>query len=76
MPFVSQSGFFVSYKGPKFSEELASASHALEELHTTCRFSHRFSLGDSERVLVGFQHDVDFPEKYPRRAGIPAKRPL
>ena len=76
MPFVSDSGIFVSYKGPKFSSELTSALHALEELHTLCCFDREFSLGESERVLVGFRHDGSFPEKYPRRAGIPAKRPL
>ena len=60
MPFVSESGYFVSYKGPKFSSELTSASHALEELHTVCCFDREFSLGESERVLVGFRHDETF----------------
>ena len=76
MPFVSDNGIFVSYKGPKFSDELSLASHAMEELRVTHIFDCSFSLGESRRVLVGFRHDGEFPEKYPRRAGIPAKRPL
>lgn len=76
MPFVSDGGIFVSYKGPKFEEEISSAGHAMEELRAKVDFEAKVSLGDSERVLVGFVRSGELPDKYPRRPGIPAKRPL
>jgi len=76
IPFVSDDGIFVSYKGPKVEEELTCSSHAFEELKADIAFEHKLSLGDSERTLVGFSRVGDLPDKYPRRPGIPAKRPL
>ena len=76
MPFVSESGFFVSYKGPKSDEELKFSSNALSELHARTRFVLSFDAEEPKRYLIGFDHDGDFPNKYPRRAGMPTKRPL
>ena len=76
LPFVSEDGFFVSYKGPKFEEELSSSAHALEELHSSLCFSRSFVVEESHRLLAGFGWVDSFPEKFPRRAGIPVKRPL
>ena len=76
VPFVSDDGLFVSYKGPKVDEEISLSAHALEELNAAIVFDRKFSLEDSGRTLLAFSRLGDLPEKYPRRAGIPAKRPL
>ena len=76
MPFVSDDGFFVSYKGPGYEEELSHASGAMSELKVADRFTMQFGLSNSTRVLIGFEHVDSLPDKYPRRAGIPMKRPL
>ena len=76
MPFVFDNGFFVSYKGPDYEDDLSQAAHAMTELHVTERFICGYEFKDFERTLIGFEHDGVFPDKYPRRPGIPEKRPL
>ena len=78
IPFVKDSGFFVAYKGPGFEEndEGANANHALFELNARICFLEKFELVDGIRYLVGVERDGDLPDKYPRRDGIPGKRPL
>ena len=76
IPFVNEDGFFVSYKGPRFAEELSTASHALEELNVKCVSDVSFDLSGADRSLVFFKRDGSLSDRYPRRAGIPAKRPL
>ena len=75
-PFVSDEGLFISYKGPKYEEELESCEHVFTELHIRPRFVMYFDEREPKRYLVGFDHEDVFPDKYPRRAGMPAKRPL
>ena len=76
VPFVNSDGCFVSYKGPKYQDEIASATNALAELGCAEPKVMSMSVFDTERFLVEICRDGDLPEKYPRRAGIPAKRPL
>ena len=75
-PFVSDDGLFISYKGPKYEEELESSEHAFSELHVRPRFVMVFDERELKRYLIGFDHEDAFPDKYPRRAGMPTKRPL
>lgn len=76
IPFVSDDGYFVSYKGPRFEDEILSAARAMEELNVNAEFDQHFDLEGEQRVLVGFHRTGPLPEKYPRRPGIPSKRPL
>ncbi len=76
IPFVNDDGYFVSYKGPKYKDELSSAAHALSELNAKCVSDSSFDLFGVDRTLIFFERDGILPDRYPRRAGIPAKRPL
>ena len=76
LPFVSPEGFFVSYKGPQFSDELAASGHALKELNANCFMSFDYSLEGMSRSLVIVERTGEMPDRYPRRDGIPLKRPL
>ncbi len=76
VPFVSDEGYFVAYKGPKYKDEISSAAHALSELCVKCVSDDSFDLFGADRTLVFFERAGILPDKYPRRAGIPAKRPL
>ena len=78
LPFVRTGGLFVAYKSRTAEEELAAAANAVTTLGgspegiTACNIG-----GDVEtRALVRIRKTAETPEKYPRRAGIPAKRPL
>lgn len=85
IPFVREDGYFISYKGRKYKEEMEMADNAFEKL--SCHFENEeiFSLkgeqlsqGDEQdkRVLLFIQNEKDTDSKYPRRAGKPKKNPL
>ncbi|MCR4605699.1 MAG: 16S rRNA (guanine(527)-N(7))-methyltransferase RsmG [Eubacterium sp.] len=76
VPFAKSDGMFVSYKGPKFQEEISASQNALTELRCTEPGVHKISFFDKDRYLLEIRRVGELPEKYPRRPGIPAKRPL
>ncbi len=78
VPFLNPDGFFVSYKGPSSvdNKEDESAEHALSELNSRLSFCFKHELISDARYLFGMQRVGEVPDKYPRRAGIPFKRPL
>ncbi|NLZ43736.1 MAG: 16S rRNA (guanine(527)-N(7))-methyltransferase RsmG [Clostridia bacterium] len=78
LPFCRCGGFFLAYKGPQAQEELAEAAKACEvlggKLHTTYAYTLPWEKG--ERTLLFFAKVSPSPSQYPRRPGIPGKRPL
>lgn len=78
LPLVRPGGYFVAWKGPGVEEEVAAAGNALALLNGRLAAVHRFTLpllGD-ERALVVVQKTAPTPDAYPRRVGLPAKKPL
>ncbi len=76
LPFVKVGGIFVAYKSAEADEELRAAAEALRTLGGEAINVCRFSLGDAQRALVVIKKTGATPEKYPRKAGKPAKKPL
>ncbi len=78
LPLVKTGGLFVSYKSGKVQEEADQAENALKilggKLEQICFF--RLAETDMERSLVQVRKIQKTPEKYPRKAGVPAKEPL
>lgn len=78
LPFCRCGGFFLAYKGPQAQQELAEAAKACEilggRLHTT--YSYALPWEKGERTLLFFTKASSTPAQYPRRPGIPGKRPL
>lgn len=72
LPFVRVGGVSAAPKGERLDEELAEAARALETLHAVAE-THALPTGG--RLLVLRKHGAT-PERYPRRPGIPSKRPL
>ena len=80
LPFLRPgAGALVAAKGPGPGEELARAAAAIEALGGAAPKVvpvNSFS-GDGQRfTAVVVQKASPTPEKYPRRAGLPSKRPL
>ena len=78
LPFVCQSGSFIAYKSGRAAEELAAAQKAVNILGggeiKTVSFLQE---GDgAERTLIRIRKISSTPDKYPRRAGMPVKKPL
>lgn len=78
IPFCAPGGYVVAYKGPNYQTELKKATRALLLLDTvlTEEWSYQLPYNLGWRTLLVFQKKRPTPEKFPRRPGIPAKRPL
>ncbi|MDW7650884.1 MAG: 16S rRNA (guanine(527)-N(7))-methyltransferase RsmG [Bacillota bacterium] len=78
LPFVRTGGHFVAYKGPEGIEESRDAAYALQELNSSVVTVIPYSLPAEmgERTLLVVRKNGPIPQKYPRKAGIPGKRPL
>lgn len=78
LPFCRVGGRFIAQKGPEAEQEVESASLALERLGGIVREVKEVTVfGQRERrFLVVIDKVAPTPGNYPRRPGIPAKRPL
>ena len=78
LPFVSVNGSFISYKSGSVDEEVNDSLNAIGKLGGSLNRIEKFFLPDTDvtRSLV-FIDKIDItPERYPRKAGVPLKKPL
>lgn len=77
LPLLSLGGVFAALKGPSGNQEALEAGNSIKLLGGEIQQIHNYSLptGD-ERSLIVIAKINPTPEKYPRRAGVPAKKPL
>jgi 16S rRNA (guanine527-N7)-methyltransferase len=78
LPAVKVGGLFMAMKGPKVEEETITAKTALTIIGGTLEkvINLKLPLGGDERNLVMVRKVGSTPAKYPRRAGMPQKKPL
>jgi 16S rRNA (guanine527-N7)-methyltransferase len=78
MPFVKIGGWVIVQKGQAPADEIDGAANALETLggHLEQVLPVTVPGLDAARHLIIIHKDRPTPEKYPRRPGIPAKRPI
>jgi len=78
LPFLRLGGYLIAWKQEEVKEEIEEARFALEELGGKLEKIVPYTLPywDLTRNLLVVKKVEPTPEKYPRRAGIPAKRPL
>ncbi|HHF08341.1 MAG TPA: 16S rRNA (guanine(527)-N(7))-methyltransferase RsmG [Kosmotoga arenicorallina] len=70
-------GTLLFYKGSKWKEELKEAENALKTLHLEILDVVEYHLITNEkRALLKLRKTAPTPDCYPRRCGIPRKRPL
>ena len=80
LPFVRLGGHLIAYKGPAADQEVEEAVGAIEKLMGKF-LGERSGLipsgeDSSEHRLLVIRKEAPTPDTYPRRAGIPSKRPL
>lgn len=76
IPFVKKDGYFISYKSRKIDEEIRSSENAFKCLGCEISNCETIEFSEGERNIL-FIHNKDVTNlKYPRRAGIPKKKPL
>lgn len=78
LPFVRHGGLFVAMKGPRVVDEVDAGSKAIEILGGGQPELRHLALPceAGERVLLVSKKERSTPNKYPRKAGVPARRPL
>ena len=78
LPFCAVGGRLIAQKKGSINAELAQAAKAVEIMGGSQPRVKRIELGElaDERYLVIVDKIARTPEKYPRRPGIPAKRPI
>lgn len=78
IPFVKEDGFFISYKAGESEEEINNSKNAIKILGGKINKVEEFVLPgtDVSRVFVFIRKLELTDKKYPRKAGVPAKKPL
>ncbi len=77
LPFVKKEGICICMKGPNIEEEIEEGKKAIEILGGKIEKIENILLpGNLERNLIIIKKIKNTPEKYPRKAGMPAKQPL
>ena len=77
LPLLKTGGALLAYKGAKYQAEIDEAAHALAELRGEIGEVTEYALaGGDRRALVAVRKLAPTPAKYPRRPGMPHKRPL
>ena len=77
LPFCREGGLFIAPKKGQIEEELSQAAKAIDALGGKLKEVKKVELELLEqRFLVIIEKVSPTPQRYPRRAGMPAKRPL
>jgi 16S rRNA (guanine527-N7)-methyltransferase len=76
LPFVRAGGWLVAPKGSEAHAEAAEAGRALAELGGELRGIVELPLAEPAQFAVLVEKAGPTPDRYPRRAGMPSKRPL
>ncbi len=78
LPFVKKGGYFISYKSGQVDEEVKEAKRAIELLGGKNTRVEKFELPNSDisRSFVVISKAISTPANFPRKPGIPAKKPL
>ena len=84
LPFVKVGGCMIAYKGPDAEKEISESGKAIEILggrlnrisRPAILISEESDHEISEHRLVFIDKIVETPERYPRKAGKPAKDPI
>ena len=76
LPFVKVNGSFISYKSEKTEEELIQAKSAINKLGGKVRITEEFSIDNNKRTLIVIDKVTATDNFFPRKAGVPLKKPL
>lgn len=78
LPFVAIGGEFLAQKGPEAGAELELSNHAIALLGGRVEKVEKIILPQDkgERQLILVKKIKNSPERFPRRSGIPEKKPL
>lgn len=77
LPLLKRCGVMVALKGRKAEEEIKQAEYAIEKLGGELLGTWKYHFeGEEGRSVVVVKKVMETPDEFPRREGIPEKRPL
>lgn len=78
LPFVKVGGFFIALKSDNVEEELKNGEKAVKLLGGDITEVKKYKIPGTDlgRSIVMIKKTTNTPEKYPRKAGTPSKKPL
>ena len=76
LPFVKIGGQFVSYKSGDCADEVDNAKAAIHLLGGKINKIDEFSYSNNSRSFIVIDKVMNTSNKYPRKAGLPSKKPL
>lgn len=76
IPFLKVQGQLVAFKGPRVDQEILEAKNAFRELKSKVVLHHRYEFGDRDYRIVVVEKMQKTSGKYPRKVGLPQKKPL
>ncbi|KRM11635.1 16S rRNA (guanine(527)-N(7))-methyltransferase RsmG [Paucilactobacillus suebicus] len=78
IPLVSVSGIFIAMKASQADDEMTAAKHAVEVLGAEVAQTEKLSLpvNNEPRTMIVMNKVTNTPDKYPRRPGVPNKKPI
>lgn len=78
LPLAKEDGYFIALKGPKAEAELSDAQKAIKTLGGQEVKAVNFTLPQTaeERTLILIKKIKKTPNKYPRQAGTPSRKPI
>lgn len=77
LPLIKTGGLVVMWKGKNCGQEIIEAENAMTILGAGETSVYKYNLMDElDRSLVVVEKVMSTPQKYPRRVGVPGKRPL
>ena len=76
LPLVKKEGYFLSLKAQKAEEETKEAINAIKLLGGKLEQDLEFDIEGEERHILEIRKAKETPNKYPRKAGTPNKKPL
>ena len=76
VPLVKKGGVFAAFKGASCEEEVKDAKHAANILGVPEIVIQDAGVSDTKHAFAVMKKTGKTPVKYPRKAGVPAKKPL
>ncbi len=77
VPFLKVGGYFIAYKSADIADEISASSAALQQLNSKITEIYEYTDNlNIKRKLVVVEKLMATPPKFPRRVGLPGKRPL
>ena len=76
LPFVRMGGLVLAPKGKEAEAEVKEAREALKTLNGSVRAVEDLPLSEPPQKVVVIDKELPTPQRFPRRPGMPAKRPL